>query len=273
MALSKPPVGALLNPIHPLSRGVVGYWQLGEGGGLRVNDSSYGNNPGVLTSFTGNPWVGSHHGGQALKFDGTASYVKISAAPVTTYPLTMGAWVKLSTTTLGVSAEMVAGAIVNTASLDEFWFGYFNNGGVVKFRSVVQSNAGANTRQREANVTLDLSWHFLVAVFIDASTHAIYYDGVLQSSAAYVTTGGGNPAPAGLNTVSIGGFFYNTSTFYSPLPGTIEGFFIQNRILAASEVAQLYDDSYARFAFDDLDFGPAGGGGAAVTRSYGVVMG
>ena len=43
----KPPRGARLDPGHPLSRGVVGYWLFNEGVGGRVNDLSGNGNTGV----------------------------------------------------------------------------------------------------------------------------------------------------------------------------------------------------------------------------------
>lgn len=46
----KPPLGVPANMAHPIARGLLGYWPMGEGAGLNIYDATGQNGPGVLTA-------------------------------------------------------------------------------------------------------------------------------------------------------------------------------------------------------------------------------
>ena len=91
--LTKPKPGAMINPLHPLARGLVGCWLLNDGSGSSIRDISSKNNHGTL--INGPTWTGSKFGG-GLDFDGTDNYVNIN--PGTDYDnmtaMTVSAWFK-----------------------------------------------------------------------------------------------------------------------------------------------------------------------------------
>ena len=68
----------MINPLHPLSKGLVGAWLMNEGAGSRVNDISGHGNHGILKNMSPNAqnsgWGGSKFGG-GLGFDGSDDYV------------------------------------------------------------------------------------------------------------------------------------------------------------------------------------------------------
>ena len=64
---TKPLRGTLLNRTHPLDRGLIGYWSLGEGTGKRAWDHSGNANEGVLAG--GSSWTAGRKG-WATNFDG-----------------------------------------------------------------------------------------------------------------------------------------------------------------------------------------------------------
>ena len=75
---NKPVAGTQINPLHPLSRGLVGCWLFNEGAGSLANDISGVKNHGRLTNMApnvhGSGWGGSKLG-WLLKFDGVDNYV------------------------------------------------------------------------------------------------------------------------------------------------------------------------------------------------------
>jgi len=75
----KPMYGVLLNPYHPLSRGLIGCWLFNEGGGNIVYDlSGYGNH-GTLGGGTAGycPAWTAGKSGSVLSFDGNDDYIEM----------------------------------------------------------------------------------------------------------------------------------------------------------------------------------------------------
>jgi len=64
----------MINPLHPLARGLVGYWLMNEGSGSSVKDISGKRNHGVLVNRP--QWTGFKSGG-AIDFNGTDQYIEI----------------------------------------------------------------------------------------------------------------------------------------------------------------------------------------------------
>ena len=70
---AQPPLGAVPNKSHNLSKGLVGHWLMNEGGGIRAHDVSGFNNHGTLTN--GPSWKQGRKSGSSLSFDGANDYV------------------------------------------------------------------------------------------------------------------------------------------------------------------------------------------------------
>ncbi len=202
-----------------------GVWHLPNGTSLTANDSTSNGYNGTLvatpTATTG-------------QVDGAAQFVKASSqyitnanASVTTYPITLQAWVKLADTSFSDGDDRVAVSVAKKSGIDEFWFGYYRELGINYLRSVVQSDSGANFRYLKITKTLDTNWHHIVAIFTNSSTHSIYVDGALQSG-SYNTGGNGIPIPSGISDTYIGGFLYSTSNFYGGMGGNEDEVRISN---------------------------------------------
>lgn len=76
--ITKPKPGVMLNPLHPLSQDIVGYWLLNEGSGSMAYDISGHGNHGALINMSPNAqdsgWCGDKYGG-GLFFDKTNDHV------------------------------------------------------------------------------------------------------------------------------------------------------------------------------------------------------
>lgn len=72
--VTKPPVGSRIDPGHPLSKGLVGFWIMDEGGGNSVRDISGKGSPGSLTN--GPSWVSSKFG-KTVNLDGTDDHILV----------------------------------------------------------------------------------------------------------------------------------------------------------------------------------------------------
>ena len=76
--ITKPKPGVMVNPLHPLSRGLVGYWLFNEGAGSLANDISGYKNHGrlknMLPNVQGSGWSASKFG-RGISFDGVNDYV------------------------------------------------------------------------------------------------------------------------------------------------------------------------------------------------------
>jgi len=81
MTTTRPFPGMMLNPLHPLSKNLVGGWLFNEGAGSGLHDTSGNGNNGALINTVLSDWVGSSDGG-ALNFDGVDAYVNIGSSDV-----------------------------------------------------------------------------------------------------------------------------------------------------------------------------------------------
>lgn len=217
-------------------------YHLGDGSTLSGTDST-GNGNGTVTNATAG--TGQIYG--AGNFAATSNqYIENAAAAVTTFPLTLSAWVKLADTSLSVGEERVIAAVVNKGSLEEFWLGYFNDGGTICLRTVAQG--GGNVRRVECANTLNTNWHLCAGVFTDASTHDVYQDGIILSGSVL----GGSVTPSGLNTTYVGGLFYNTSNFYGQMKGLVDEVRISNIARSASWLLAEYNNGGSPGTFTTL---------------------
>jgi len=242
--LAKPLPGIMLDPLHPLSKGLVGFWLFNEGSGdLAYDISGYGN-PGTLKNMLpntqGSKWQGSRFGG-GLAFDGTDDYVNIPDSNIwdLTGDYTITIWLKRASFDITVS-EIAIGRMTSDST---WWHTPYS----VAFEADVgdrdkpvfsiQQSAGAWECVYSNEAITDMNWHYIVGIKEGAYLR-IYVDGTLRNSA---NVGTGDPYLT--NTPLLIGAAY-TSGSYGFFNGTIDEVGIYHRALSAEEIKQLYRDPF-----------------------------
>ena len=234
-----------------LSSGLVGYWPF-DGKTInwangQVADLSGQGNTGTLNNFsqTTSPAIGKI--GQALKFNGSSSYISQSNSLAKGQTnLTVSAWVKpaaaadysviyFEPTAGGVGQSRVA-LFLMAARTIEF-------GG----RVAAQEPTGAFTGQLTTGTVSLNKWTHVVGVWnTNANTISIYFNGVLQSITA---VGAGTPGAFATTNPNASfpqriGYDGGDAVFN----GLIDDVRIYNRALSASEVQELYNTGAANAA-------------------------
>jgi hypothetical protein len=232
---SKPPLGSQLNPAHPLSRGLVGWWLMNEGAGLKVNDLSGNRNTGTLTS--GPTWKAGKFG-PAVNFDGTDDYIPIADNPPLTSvadgSFTISCWAKILDVSPGSGRILVNRD--NTS-----------NTGAEGNRSVslhidLSGNAKLFLYPVSTSVTSSITsffndgrFHHYVGIRdLLSSKVYLYVDGILAANSTDLSSN----INTALEPWVIGRG--NTQSASGAFNGPIDDVRIWNRSLSASEVQQLY---------------------------------
>ena len=213
------------------------------------NDISNNNNNGTLTN---GPTFNAANGG-SIVFDGIDDYVltSLNAASFTSFNMSIGVWfntktIKNDTFTLiagaraGNDAYQPLGFFIETRNS---WAGnYSNNPGIV-----VISNYPRHAKSAPNTITNN-TWYYVVQTATQAQTQ-LYINGILidttiSSTSMYTST------PFYFGVGSYGNFgTYPGSTQYNSYYSNqnISITQIYNRALSASEVAQNYNATKARF--------------------------
>ncbi len=215
-----------------LASGLVGHWTF-DGANLtstKAKDSTANLNHGTLTGANGLPRPIMGQLGQALSFDGVDDYV-ISSNVVNTSPVTVSAWVKL--TSYPAAKGLVAGFVngIGAATYDKDL--YINTDGRLYF--YVYDGAQKTTSAPASPIPLN-TWVHVMGV-ANGSTAKTYVDGVEVGSVVAGATYTGYTVPNILiegtsNLVSISGGY---------MAATIDDVRVYNRALSAAEITQLYN--------------------------------
>ena len=230
----KPMYGVLLNPYHPLARGLVGCWLFNEGGGNTVFDLSGHGNHGSLGGGTAGycpTWTAVKFG-SALNFDGSNDYVDCGnhESLNITDEITIEAWVK--TSTLQTNKYIVSKPKTETGS--NGWD--LNTGDSDNKLRIITSGISPWSFQVDANI-YDGVCHHLIGEY-DGTKHYIYIDGALidsQDATGSIETNANNLY---IGRLSNYGLYFN---------GTIALVRIYNRGLSSKEIWQLYTDPFCMF--------------------------
>lgn len=237
---TKPKPGFRLNPLHPLSRGLQGWWLFNEGGGSILHDQSGNENHGTLTGMDPQfDWVASPLGG-ALEFDGVDDYVDAGSDATLDNlgPLTYAAWIYPRS--LGEDSN---GEIINKGfETNHIMVATFQGTNVFHY---AVGYASANLIAESENNTVDFNeWQHVVVTWDGTSNAAngvgIYKNG-LELSHGYDQDGSGNRTDDSSTSMIIGNDGDVTGTF----DGIIDDVRIYNRALNAVEIQQLYSNPYA----------------------------
>lgn len=227
MLNSKPLPGTPINPLHPLARGLVGYWLLNDGGKLAWDYSGNGNH-GLLTNMhPPTDYVGSKFG-TALEFDGVNDYVLTTFNPNIDIgnenPFTISVWAYPR----NVASNLY---LVSGSSGNRFYFGTYTSQwfwGIGNTYDLTTGVAATN------NI-----WQYVVLVFEGSSNNVkIYLNGILEYDELYT----GTANYANVNTL-IGAYSPANNEFN----GLIDNVSIYNRVLLAQEVQQLFIAPFGMF--------------------------
>ena len=226
-----------ISPLYSPS-GLVGYWNLDEGTGTVVSDSS-GNGYGG-TATNGPTWTTGKIG-NALTFSQAAnSYVtmgNVSAMGGLT-AITLSAWTK--TTSNGEIHIMdKSNCDGGTDGSWEMQQGDWIGNGRPNFYVNMSPNNWKDPGSASEKKINDGSWHLQTGVW-DGSTMYLYVDGQLVNSEVGVS----GTMYSGTQFVDIGGACNNVSPGAYNFNGTIDDVRIYNRALSAAEVLALYNAQY-----------------------------
>lgn len=225
----------ILDQAHPLSRGLVGWWPMNEGGGERVNDISGNALTGTFTNIvqgTSSGWTGGPpHGGGSVLMDQTNDYILVNHSPKLAIlgEISVCAWVWFTGNPSGYPAIQKGGGYPNPYGLssqpDRKW-------------NFVRGN-GASQSYVLGNTSIPVqTWGLVVGSWANG-LFSIYINGRLDNTAA------GTPAVADSGSGLGIGSQYPIAAGNQFMYGRIANVRIYNRALSAAEVAQLYAEPMA----------------------------
>ena len=237
----KPKPGVMIDPLHPLSKGLVGFWLFNEGSGSKCYDISGCGNHGTLKNMSTNSedsgWCSSNFGG-GLCFDGTDDYVDLGDTNDFDNPnTTVSAWVKSTSS----AADMRI--VVSGSEYTNQWHLIMHQGHIVMTRST-ESFDYFDT----VDTFNDGVWHHIVGIRSPIKENIkVYVDSVEQTDGGVATAYSldGNPKIGAKNSTS---YFFD---------GSIDFICIYNRALSAEEVKMLYHDPFCNLLRIPIRYVPA----------------
>lgn len=220
----KPKLITKIEPGHWASKGLIGSWIFNEGGGNLTYDTSGNSNHGTLVAD-----VYSVPGldGSALQFDGGTDKVQTEFNGTEYDDISFVAWAKIDAFSAG--ADYLLDNSPGTA-------GYAIRVFAEKIQFLCYS-AGAHGQVESDTVVLK-KWYQIVCTHSDAG-NLIYLDSILHA-----TTASSSGIDNSVNTFRIGMSVEGGSTGWI---GPISSVLVYNRALTASEISDLYLDSYQMF--------------------------
>ncbi len=235
------PAQPVLDPYHPLSRGLIGCWLLnGVSAPIFLKDIGPAKLDGTPILFTTAQFSFSHHGGTSLTFGGVAFGTTVnlgtSALLKPPLPISFSLWLWKAASYSSVTND----ACFNNDGI----FGPTNYSGVGLEdggSSTVEIDFGDGTafgrRSKVGTTSLSLqTWYHIVGVLRGATDMSIYVNGV-DDGGSYSGTGGALAYTGQAATIGKYGTHY--------FNGQIEGFRLYNRGLSDKEAQWLYAEPYA----------------------------
>ena len=249
--LTKPKPGVMLNPLHPLSQGLVGYWLFNEGSGSKGYDISGHGNHGTLKNMSPNAqnsgWGGSKFGG-GLHFDGSDDYVNCGndASMSPAAAISVAAWVKTS--------DFASHRYIVTCDTVGASKGYSlrtYSGGAV---NCLFQLAGLSYSSASGNI-ISGGWNHVVGVY-DGSKVVLYINGI-----------------ANIGSTISGDIAYNDRIVRigkrdtgSHFAGSIDSVLVYNRAVSVAEVKTLYHTPFCNLLRVPVRYVPAAPAGAIMNQ-------
>jgi hypothetical protein len=244
----KPLAGAQINPLHPLSKGLVGQWMFNEGAGSRANDISGHGNHGMLKNISPNAqnsgWGGSNFGG-GLKFDATDDHVNCgdNTSLDITGDITISAYINASGA--GRIASRSAGTGCGFYATIDATYGLY----------LVYRWSGSYARARmAAPITYNIWQH--VTFVRDGTAGRLYINGVDVTSASGVF----QDCQASPSSPFYIGRWYGGVYF----DGSIDFVRVYNRALPQQQIETLYYDPFCNMLSVPVRYAPAAPGGLPI---------
>ncbi len=245
----KPAPGTPLDPDDPLNRGCCGAWLLNDRTQKAWDASPYRNH-GALANFAADPYVGGHHGGVALKFDGSNDYVDTGSRIGPQNGYSCVAWINPANVT-GFKSIFVAYNDTEDASRKMYTQFFVNGAG---FNGRIHDTYSGGYRYIGRSVASGLSANVPACVGMswDGGTTAASIK--LYLSGARVDTTNDNGGTFTKASTDVVPFWIGAQYFRGPnsvMNGAIDGVRRYERPLAASEFQRLCADPWAGFAEDE----------------------
>ncbi len=213
---------ASIGPQSSLTSGLAAHWTLDETSGASIADNT-GTNTGTWTDGVNNNVAEETTAGQvntALSFDGIDDEITISGFQAMTAPFSFSAWMNPNApSTASKYALVIQGDNTN------FYIKWDSNFGPAETLGFF-STTGSNVQTSIGTVTPG-QWHHIVGTF-DGTILRAYNNGIEVSTTASTLI----PRSAGSPTI-IG----------SEFNGNIDDIRIYNRLLSATEVQELYNQT------------------------------
>lgn len=232
--LTKPKPVAMINPFHPLARGLVGCWLFNEMSGSLSNDISGYKNHGYFED--GSSWCPSRFGG-GLWLDGGNNWIDCGSNPIFdsafgTNKFTLSVWM------YSILKTDIQG-IINKR--DSYYYsaspgGLFMDSNGTTLRFVLGTGNESETYDSITTILTSNTWYHIVGV-ADGTYMYLYRNGLLVSGPTAITK---NP-PTNDDNVTIGCQLPRHREF----EGIIDEVRIYNRALSAHEVKQAYQFPFA----------------------------
>jgi len=234
----------MLNPLHPLSRGLVGQWMFNEGAGSRANDISGHGNHGTLKNMApntqGSGWGGSKFGG-SLQFDGVDDY---AVAPTFRFS---------QSGTLNIRAKMDLSTELATLCQEDAsgFFDFDILSGMLRSRMF-------DTSFKAYNYVITHDVFHDIMVTWDTNKVKWFLDGIEKGSANFT----------GLNAGATSMVFGADRSYSSNLKCQFDSVRIYNRALAAAEVSQLYHTPFCNLLQVPTRYVAAAGPAGAIMNQF-----
>ena len=243
--ITKPKPGVQINPPHPLSQGLVGYWLFNEGSGSRANDISDKDNYGILENMSANAqnsgWGGSRFGSK-MRFDGSDDYIDIGVdSSLISTAGSVQCWFK---STIDTSGTLYSIGGTSTAS----WLGILLGDGATGTLTNELITIGYGLVNRIGYCTADRTelfdnaWHHIV-VTGSSIEYKIYLDGISKTLTVGIGSNDGKWTDIVSPTYGRIGELYVGSRYHG-LTGSIGFISSYNRVLSATDVKKLYHDPF-----------------------------
>ena len=227
--IQKPPLGVQINWANSIAKGLVVAWLFNECSGSKVYDLSNNQNTGTIYNALWKP----ARFGSGLYFDGTGDYVQATLPSVfsASNPITAVIFVK----DLGSSIRgllNVQGTAVNADQILCVYFDPANN-------RLSTSHAKTDLYSRFSGTITTSNWNHFVITHAGGNVRpTIYVNGVLNQA-----TTGTSLSIFGTNVIQVG---KGVSAIYDGL-SQVDHVYLYNRVLSASEIAQLYRETFCMF--------------------------
>lgn len=217
-----------------IASGITGYWTFDgknttwtSATAATTADVSGSGNTGTLTSMSQSTSTAEGKIGQALSFDGAASYVDIPMA-VSYSAITVSAWMQPSNVSAGDNPRIVSND--HTDSDNKGFQLMYNNGGATGFFDI--GNGSAEGRATWSQQLANNTWYLYTGVYDGSHVYAYIND--VQVASATLT---GSIAASGID-VNIGRDGQYAGDYFL---GKVDDVRIYSRALSAAEVKTLYN--------------------------------